>query len=94
MSDRETALSPPSIFPVSVLMERRNVSGNPWISESWNALGVVVGADRAGEAGNPIRVVDGVDADRFLWTGLTVELFRDETESYYHNLMVGTPAVM
>ena len=91
MSDSQSARTMASSFPVSVLMERRKVSGNPWIDESWKAVGVAVGATRRGEEGSPIKVVDGADATQFLWSGLTVELFRDEAESYYHNLMVGTP---
>jgi hypothetical protein len=72
-------------------MERRKVAGNPWINESWRAIGVTVGAARTGGRGRPDLVVSDAGADQYLWTGLRVELFRDEAESYYHNLMVGTP---
>ena len=81
-----------SRFPVSVLMERRKVEGNPWISESWKALGVTVGTGpTAADCAGPLCLVSGAEAAQFLWTGLEVELFADEAESYYHNLMVGTP---
>ena len=83
---------PAKRFPVSVVMERRSVQGNRWVSESWKAVGVAVGARTvAGGEENPLCLVSGRDASQYLWTGLTVELFPDETESYYHNLMVGTP---
>jgi len=91
MSDSQSAPGVTLSFAVAVLMERRKVSGNPWIDESWKAVGVTVGEMRAMKEGNPIKVVDGADATQFLWSGLRVELFRDEAESYYHNLMVGTP---
>jgi len=81
----------PSRFPVSVIMERRRVRDNPWLSESWSALGVTVGLPHLDEARNPVPLVEGPESARYLWTGLTVELFLDEAESYYHNLMVGTP---
>ncbi len=96
---------PPTRFPVNVLMERRRVSGNRWVTDSWRAVGVTVGgtsmsdsnrADcRDAETGAtptvPVPVVEGPDAAQYLWPGLHVELFVDEAESYYHNLMVGTP---
>ena len=91
MSDSQSAPAVASRFSVSVLMERRKVSGNRWIDESWKAVGVTVGGTETGEEVGPIKVVDGADASQFLWSGLKVELFRDEAESYYHNLMVGTP---
>jgi len=92
MSDSQSASTVASSFPVSVLMERRKVSGNPWIDESWKAVGVTVGAtETGGVVGGPVKAVDGADAAQFLWSGLEVELFPDEAESYYHNLMVGTP---
>ena len=83
--------SVPSSFPVSVIMERRKLVGNPWIDESWSALGVTVGAAARMGADNPITLVDGDEVTQFLWTGLWVELYPDEAESYYHNLMVGSP---
>jgi hypothetical protein len=87
----EPASAPPSRFPVSVIMERRRVSNNRWLAESWHAIGVTVGGDQADADANPRPIVDRPDASQFLWRGLTVELFVDEAESYYHNLMVGTP---
>jgi hypothetical protein len=91
MTEGERAPATPTRFPVTVLMERRNVDGNPWISERWKAVGVTVGAARANGGVNPVRVVSGPDGDQYLWSGLQVELFRDEAESYYHNLMASTP---
>ena len=92
----EPESAPPSRFPVSVIMERRRVSNNRWLSESWHAIGVTVGSERAGgeraeTEANPRLIVEGPDAAQYLWQGLIAELFVDEAESYYHNLMVGTP---
>jgi hypothetical protein len=77
-------------LPVSVLMERRRLSENPWIDETWRAVGVAVGKRQA-DSVNPVPVVQSAEVTQWLWTGLNVELFPDEAESYYHNLMVGTP---
>ena len=66
----------PHRFAVSVLMERRKVEGNPWIAESWRAVGVTVGAAAAtaSDGERPSCVVSGSGAAQYLWTGLTVEL--------------------
>jgi hypothetical protein len=87
----EPETAPPSSFPVSVIMERRRVSDNRWLSERWSAIGVTVGGDQTEAEANPQVIVEGPDAAQCLWRGLTVDLFVDEAESYYHNLMVGTP---
>ena len=96
-------VAPPSRFDVSVIMERRRVRNNRWLSHSWRAVGITVGSGsaedrpdgprlcRAGAVDNPTTIIEGPDAAQYRWTGLTVELFVDEAESYYHNLMVGTP---
>ena len=80
-----------TVFPVSVIMERRPVHGNRWVTESWQAIGVTVGAARQGQAENPLPLIEDGGVARFLWSGLRVELFADEAESYYHNLMVPNP---
>jgi hypothetical protein len=84
---------PPTRFPVNVVMERRRVSGNRWVTDSWHAVGVTVGhADTRHPAGHgPTLIREEEDSAQYLWGGLQVELFVDEAESYYHNLMVGTP---
>jgi hypothetical protein len=72
-------------------MERRQVSGNRWITESWSALGVTVGDLPGPGPAEPRLLVEGAHAAQYLWTGLRVDLFRDEAESYYHNLTVESP---
>jgi hypothetical protein len=79
-----------SHFPVSVIMERKRITDNPWIGETWKALGVTVGR-AAAACGDPIPLVQGQDAAQYLWTGLRVDFFPDEAESYYHNLTVESP---
>ncbi len=87
----EAIMAPASSFPVCVIMERRQVSGNRWITESWNALGVTVGNLPGPGPFEPRLLVQGVQAAQYLWTGLRVEFFPDEAESYYHNLKVDSP---
>lgn len=78
-------------FPVCVIMEFRRVRDNPWISETWRAIGVTVGALPGPGPAEPRLLVEGPDAAQYLWTGLRVDLFTDEAESYYHNLTVEAP---
>jgi hypothetical protein len=91
MTQPVEACLPRDRFPLSVIMERRKVSGNPWIDESWRAVGVTVGDAPDPGAPNPRLILEEGGVARYLWTGLSVELHADEAESYYHNLMVGTP---
>jgi hypothetical protein len=83
--------APADEFPVSVVMERRQVSDNRWITESWDAVGVTLGDLPGPGPAEPRLLVEGPQAAQYLWTGLKVRLYPDEAESYYHNLMVGSP---
>lgn len=87
-----SADSPADRFPVRVVLERRAVWGNRWVSESWRAVGVTLGHDPSLGSGVLIPIAEGDDRMQFLWQGLVLELFRDEAESYYHNLTVPEPA--
>lgn len=78
-------------FPVSVVMERRPIHDNQWATESWQAIGVTVGSAYQGQHENPVPLVENDSVTQILWHGLLVELFADEAESYYHNLMVPSP---
>ncbi len=83
--------APADEFPVSVVMERRQVSGNRWITESWDAVGVTLGDLPGPGPAEPRLLVEGPEAAQYLWTGLQVRLYPDEAESYYHNLTVDSP---
>ena len=75
-------------FPIAVVFERRP-SISPWAEYSWDAAGITVG--RHADSGQPrlIRVENGIAY--FLFGGLDVTPHVDECESYYHNMMSGTP---
>jgi hypothetical protein len=38
-----------------------------------------------------VLIRSGADGEEFLWGGLEVQLYKDEAESYYHNLLAPTP---
>ncbi|WP_455206419.1 DUF3305 domain-containing protein [Kaarinaea lacus] len=81
-------------FPVSVLMHYQSTRNNAWSSGQWEVSGLVVG--EAGEklAGHK-RTKQAIRSDtentQYLWSGLTVKLYKDGAESYYHNLMSDNP---
>lgn len=79
----------PQKMYVAVIMEKKP-STHPWADYAYQALGVVM---RGGEEDKSVTRVyqnnDGVE--HYLVTGLVIELFEDECESYYHNLMSPEP---
>ncbi len=78
----------PGQMNVAVLMEKKP-SVHPWAEFSYRALGVVVRDDE--QQKSVTRVYRGGDIEHFLVTGLSLRLYPDECESYYHNLMSPEP---
>lgn len=80
----------PENFPVSVILESRPAKSE-WIDTVWQITGVAVGSrtDAVNEKPRQIHV-DG-DITQYICNGLRVALYKDECESYYHNLMSPEP---
>ncbi len=76
-----------STFPVSVIMEKRP-STNKWVDRCWKAIGVVVG-EQEDTGLRLIREQDGVQ--QYLLPGFQVQLYKDQCESYYHNIKSPQP---
>jgi len=68
-------------------MLRYAVEGNPWISENWRAVGVMLGDRPEGTPTQGEPVVNEPGQTQYLWSNLSLGLFQDEAESYYYNLM-------
>ncbi len=79
-------------FPVSVIVERREIKRDRWSFPSWEATGVVAG-ERLGSVAAKTPIHSDAQRQHFLWSGLTLEFFRDETESYWHNLQGSRPSL-
>jgi hypothetical protein len=79
-------------FPVAVIMEKLRLD-NRWVSEKWEAIGVVpaFGADPSASA--PRRIVAEADREQFLVGHFPLELFRDEVDNYHLNLTSPEPRV-
>lgn len=79
----------PEHYPVSVIMESRP-SNSPWQALSWDAIGVCQIADM-GDGKLPRKIIQQGDIEQTIYSHLKLRLFRDECESYYHNLMSPKP---
>ena len=80
----------PQSVPVSVIFER-HPSTSRWQNYYWKVGGVVSGSHAEQGEVSMVRQEDGVSF--FLVTGMEITLFRDECESYYHNLKSPRPSV-
>jgi len=78
----------PNKLPVSVIMEKRP-SDHAWADFYYEAIGVVTSDQLQEDETKKIYELDGVE--RFLVSGLSLQLYVDECESYYHNLMSPQP---
>ena len=77
---------------IAVIVDRRP-SNNRWQRFSWRVSGVLL-ADHdaiAQRRGERLATADGSGVEQFIWGGLTLTLFKDQAESYYHNLMAPEP---
>ena len=82
-------------FPIAVIVEKTRLQ-NRWVSEKWEAIGVVANFDEAlggGPEPGCRRIVAEADREQFLWTPFVLELFRDEVNNYHLNLTSPEPRV-
>lgn len=86
-------MQPDSRFPVSAVMERSRSQRGPWRLPVWRLVGFVAGRAVAGETPQRLRVRVQADREHWLWTGLSVALFRDCAESYWYNLVGRRPSL-
>lgn len=77
-----------SRLEVAVVMERERAP-NAW--EDWRFRVVEVVPQQPGFGRAPRLLIDDGRCARWLYPGLTVELFRDEGEGYHLNLSSGRP---
>lgn len=77
-------------FAVSVLVDYLPTPANRWQEGRWRVAGVVSDSSRAHSGPRRLRM-PGQDA--CLWSGLVVELHRDDAESYYYNLISERPRI-
>ena len=87
MSD---AILPNRSYPLAVIMER-TVLTNRWVSEKWEAKGVV--QDSSAPGSPPRVIVESDGLTQVLHPGYRLQLARDEAEGYFLNLTSPEPKV-
>jgi hypothetical protein len=80
-------------FPLSAVMECSRSTRGPWRLPVWRLIGFVAGQAMTGDTPQrlPVHASDG--QTQWLWTGLSVALFRDSAESYWYNLVGRQPSL-
>jgi hypothetical protein len=78
-------------IPLAVITAREPVTGNAWITERWQVLGVVVG--QTSEKLERRQLRSGPEGEQYLWTGLVLRLHKNEVDSYYYNIVGQNPSV-
>jgi hypothetical protein len=86
------AISPPvTVRSVAVIMQRKTLAGNRWLTAQWEASGVILDNAPAGAAEQ--MLVSDDKLTRIVYPGHQIRLFRDEAEGYLFNITSPEPKV-
>jgi len=94
-TEREVADKTQTVsFPVSIVMQHRLIENNIWQAEQWEVEAVIAGGNYATN-NTPERMVSriGLEEEKYIWVNYQINLFADEAESYYFNIISDTPFV-
>lgn len=80
-------------YTVAVIMQRAQVRRGRWSVPSWSAISVVAGEHLSREARGPTVIREQDEETQFLWSGLSLPLYRDLAESYWYNLTSDKPSL-
>ena len=82
----------PQNFELAVILDKRRTHTTPWRTHTWGAAGVVAAA--GGDRSHGPQCIRAEEAlEQYLWPGFELRLYRDEAESYYHNLTSDNPGL-
>ena len=81
----------PQRYPVAVMVEFRAIQHNRWVDGRWLVTGVVAGEQIAADGIHCKRIHSSEAGQQYLWSGLSIELHKDDAESYYYNLISDNP---
>ncbi len=79
-------------WPLRIQLRKQRIQRGLWDADSWSVLGCI--SDRDEEARKALSVVEQRVDDSctdYLWSGLVLELFRDERAAYRFNLSAVDP---
>ena len=80
-------------FPVSIIVGFQSTCDNRWKNGYWKVTGLVAGGSAEGAGVHRQSLHAASEGTQYLWTGLSVELHKDDAESYYFNIISDTPRV-
>jgi hypothetical protein len=83
----------PDTFPVSVIVEYRKARDSRWEDGHWQVSGVVAGSEVIDTGAGARQLHALAEGRQYLWSGLRVQLHRDDAASYYFNLVSDNPRV-
>lgn len=78
---------------VAVIMQRTEVRRGQWSVPSWSAVSVVAGEHLAGKGPGRTAIRETDSDAQFLWSGLSLLLYRDLAEDYWYNLTGEKPSL-
>lgn len=78
----------PENMPMAVIVQK-SPSDHPWLEFSYDVIGVVPSDQHETQQIKLIHQENGIE--KYLVSGLVLQLYADECESYYHNLMSPKP---
>ena len=81
-------------FPISIIMERREVQRGVIPVPVWNVVGVVAGdAIKTPEGDRCVVIHSDAERTETLWPGFLLSLFKDSADSYWNNLTAANPSL-
>lgn len=80
-------------FPVSIILERREVQKGALSIPQWSAIGVVAGESVVNPDERYSIIRSDEEGMETLWPGFSLVLFKDNSDSYWYNLTAASPSL-
>ena len=74
-------------------MERAQIKRGPWSVPSWRAVSVVAGDHVLGKGNGRSPIYEREEEAQYLWSGLSLDLYKDLAEEYWYNLTGEKPSL-
>ena len=86
-------MNQPDRHTVAVIMERTQIKRGLWSVPNWRAVSVVAGDHVAGKGDSRSPIYERDEEAQYLWSGLSLALYRDLAEEYWYNLTGDNPSL-
>ncbi|MFT5260952.1 MAG: hypothetical protein ACI9J2_002207 [Saprospiraceae bacterium] len=78
-------------FTVSVILESRPAKSE-WAALNWDVVGLCNISGETLDVNSGSQITSADDVNRYVYSGMNLQFFEDQCESYYHNLMSPQPS--